>query len=151
MPTHRLKGYLDKQHIKYGIIFHEPAFTAQDTAALSHVSGKHFAKTVMLRINGEIVMAVLPASSKVHFDQLKEGLHAKTVRLATEEEFKDFFPDCEPGAQPPFGNLYDVDVLVEHILAQDDKISFNGGTHKELIQIKYKDFKRLVKPKVLTF
>ena len=149
MPAKRLKEFLDGHHAKYVTISHSPAFTAQEIAASAHVSGKELAKTVMVKIDGQMAMAVLPASYKVVFASLKEATGAKQVELATEQEFRDMFPECEIGAMPPFGNLYGIEVYVSESLAEDDHIAFNAGSHTELIKMSYKDFERLVKPKVV--
>lgn len=151
MPVRKLKKFLDEHLIEYVTIRHSPAYTAQRIAALSHISGKELAKTVMIKIDGTMAMAVLPASYRVDFEQLRRALPGKKVLLATEEEFKYLFPDCEVGAMPPFGNLYNMDVYVAESLAEDEEIAFNAGNHTELIQLAYADFNRLVKPKVLHF
>lgn len=151
MPSARLRSYLDENNIKYITIKHSPAFTAQEIAAVSHIPGKNLAKVVMLNVKGKLVMAVLPASYKVNVDELKNQLGIDAVRLAHEKEFMNMFPDCEVGAMPPFGNLYGMDVYVAKSLTEDEYIYFNSCTHTELIQMQYKDFERLVQPKVLDF
>ena len=151
MPAKRLKEFLDSKDIKYVSISHSQAFTAQEIAASAHVSGKELAKTVIVKINGKVAMAVLPASHKIDFSLLKGAVGANKVELAGEQEFKDKFPDCEIGAMPPFGNLYGTDVFVEESLTRDEEIAFNAGVHTELIKLAYKDFARLVSPKVVRF
>lgn len=151
MPAKKLKEFLDDNKIKYAAITHSSAFTAQEIAASAHIPGKELAKAVMLKMDGKMVMAVLPASYKVDFDLLKEATGASNVRLADEHEFVDKFPGCEPGAMPPFGNLYDIDVYVTKSLTEDEEIAFNAGTHTELIKMDYKDFESLVKPKIIEF
>ena len=98
-----------------------------------------------------MAMAVLPATQKIDFKQLKEALGAKSVELATEKEFADSFPECEPGAMPPFGNLYEMEVYVADSLAEDDEIAFNAGSHTELFRLAYQDFEKLVNPRVMSF
>jgi Ala-tRNA(Pro) deacylase len=151
MPLDKLTSYLDKNNVKYIVIKHSPAFTSQEIAARAHIPGKELAKSVMLIIDGKIAMAVLPASYHVDFQLLEEALGATRISLATEEDFKNLFPDCEIGAMPPFGNLYDIDVYVAKSLTEDKVIFFNAGTHSELIKMAYRDFERLVKPKILKF
>jgi Ala-tRNA(Pro) deacylase len=126
MPIRKLKAYLDEAHVRYLTIGHSSAYTSQEIAASAHVSGKEFAKTVMIKIDGELAMAVLPASSQIEFDSIKNFFHTKNVFLATESEFKDRFPDCELGAMPPFGNLYGLPVFVADSLAEHKEISFNA-------------------------
>ena len=151
MPVKRLKEFLDSHSIKYVTISHSRAFTAQETAASAHVPVKELAKTVMVKIDGKMAMAVLPASCKVDFDLLKKATRAATIEIASEKEFKDLFPDCEIGAMPPFGNLYGMDVFVVESLTEDKEIAFNAGSHRELVKMAYKDFERLVKPKIVKF
>lgn len=147
----RLKDYLDDNGVKYKTITHSPAFTAQEIAASVHVPGKELAKTVIVRTGGGSAMVVLPASRKINFEALKSAMSAKDVVLADEDELESMFPDCELGAMPPFGNLYDMPVYVANALAEDDEIVFNAGTHTDVIRMKYKDMERLVKPVVADF
>ncbi|UCG93545.1 MAG: YbaK/EbsC family protein [Candidatus Aerophobus sp.] len=151
MPVKKLKEFLQSQNIKYVTVVHSVAYTAQEIAASAHIPGKRLAKTVMIKMDGKMAMAVLPASHRVDFDLLKEVSGAKKVALASEREFKDMFPDCEIGAMPPFGNLYGMEVFVAESLAEDEEIAFNAGSHTELIKLSYKDYERLVRPKVVKF
>lgn len=151
MPSKKLKAFLDENNIKYITIQHSSAYTAQEIAAIAHIPGKDLAKTVIIKINGKMAMAVLPASYKVSFDDLKEMLGANEVRLAYEQEFMDKFPDCEVGAMPPFGNIYGMDVYVAESLAEEEEIAFNACSHIELIKMDYSDFEKLVKPKRIKF
>ena len=151
MPKQRLKDFLDREGVKYVSIVHSAAFTAQEVAASAHIPGKILAKTVMVRIDGRLAMAVIPASYAVDFDLLQGALGAEKITLAHEEDFEDQFPDCELGAMPPFGNLYEVPVYVSRTLAENDEIAFNACTHRELIKLPYKEFARLVDPKVISF
>ena len=151
MPARKLKQFLDSHNIKYVSIKHSEAYTAQEIAASAHIPGKELAKTVIVKIDGNMAMAVLPAGYKVEFELLQEAAKANKVELASEEEFKDVFPDCEIGAMPPFGNLYGLEVFVAKTLAEDNEIAFNAGSHIELIKLAYKDFENLVNPKVLKF
>ncbi len=131
--------------------YHSVAYTAQEIAAAVHVKGKEMAKTVMVKLDGKMAMAVLPAFHQVDFEQLKKASGAQDAVLATEKEFRDLFPDCDIGAMPPFGNLYGMDVFVSRVLAEDKEIVFNAGSHYELIRLAYNDFEKLVKPKIADF
>jgi len=149
MPSQKLKDYLDGNSIMYITLQHSPAYTAQQIAATSHISGKELAKTVIVKLDDNIAMAVLPASCQVDMDLLREAAGAKTVELATEQEFMNLFPECEIGAMPPFGNLYKMPVYIAASLTKDNEITFNAGTHSELIKMLYKDYQKLVDPKVV--
>ncbi len=151
MPVKRLKEFLDTHDIKYVTIRHSPAYTAQEVAASAHVPGREMAKTVMLKLDDDIAMAVLPASFHVDLERVREITGAKRVELASEDEFKDLFPACEVGAMPPFGNLYDMRVFADASLAEDEEIAFEAGSHSELIRLPYTDYIRLVEPVVVQF
>jgi len=151
MPVQKLKEFLDSNNVRYVQISHSPAFTAQEIAASAHVPGKDLAKTVMIKIDGKMAMAVLPASHHVDFNALKGAAAAGKVELAGERDFKDLFSPCETGTMPPFGNLYGLDVFVARPLPDDEEIAFNAGSHTELVRLRYEDFERLVKPKVADF
>ena len=151
MPVKKLKQFLDENKIKYVSIQHSPSYTAQEIAASAHIPGKELAKTVMIKIDDKMAMAILPATQQVDFHQLSRAAKAKEIELATEEEFADKFHGCEIGAMPPFGNLYGMDVYVDESLTEDETIAFNAGSHTELIKLPYADFERLVQPKVANF
>jgi Ala-tRNA(Pro) deacylase len=151
MPVKKLLEFLDANNVRYITIRHSTAFTSQEIAAKAHISGKKLAKTVMIKIDGKMAMAVLPASYNIDFNSLKEIFGTGNVLLATEPEFKNRFPDCELGAMPPFGNLYDMEVYVAESLTFDKEIAFNAGSHTELIKLSYADYERLVKPRIFKF
>lgn len=148
MPLSKLRTFLDSHHIKYLVISHSLAYTAQGVAALSHVSGRQLAKTVIVKIDGILAMVVLPASMHVGMGRLRHLTGAQTVELATEREFRDAFPDCETGAMPPFGNLYGMSVFADATLADYEEITFTAGTHRELVRMNWQDMLHLVCPTV---
>lgn len=151
MASQKLIDYLDEQGVKYSVVSHSRAITASEIAQAIHISGHNLAKTVIVKADGKLAMAVLPATDQVHTGQLAKDLGTREVALAGEDEFKDRFPDCEVGAMPPFGNLYDMDVFVSPHLTEDELIAFNAGTHDEVVQMSYTVFERLVNPVVLPF
>lgn len=151
MPARKLKQFLDSHNVKYVSIKHSPAFTAQEVAQSTHIPGQIMAKTVIVKIDGKYAMAVLPAKYLIDMDLLREVTGAEYVELASEKEFKNMFPDCEIGAMPPFGNIYDMPVYAAAVLARDKEIAFNAGTHIEIIKMDYKDFEALVQPHVVKF
>ena len=149
MPVEKLREFLDSHDIKYVLIDHSKAYTAMEIAASAHIPGKELAKTVMIKVNGEISMAVLPASYKVDVGRLKEATGTQAVELADEKEFGPMFPDCDLGAMPPFGNLYNIRVYVAESLGEDAEIV--ACSHTQLIRMSYADFERLVDPIVIRF
>ena len=149
----RLKSFLQSNQIPYETLAHSTTYTAQGTAALMQVSGREIAKTVVVRAGegGEqTILAVLPGARHVKLEKLAAAV-GKPVRLATELEFVDLFPDCELGAMPPFGALYNLPVYMDESLAKDKEVIFNAGTHHDAVRVSYEDFVRLAKPKICTF
>jgi Ala-tRNA(Pro) deacylase len=147
----RLESYLRENGAPFEVHHHARAVTAQEVAAVEHVPGKMFAKTVMVLADGRMFMLVLPAPYHVNPGRAAEALGVGEVRLAGEEEFRDAFPDCEVGAMPPFANLYGIPVCVDEALAEDETIVFRAGTHTDTMSVRYADFERLVEPAVAGF
>lgn len=151
MALASLMNYLDENSVPYIVLYHSPAYTAQGIAGLAHISGQELAKTVIVLLDGKLVMAVLPAKYHVDLMLLRKRAKAKTVELAAEEDFQGRFAGCETGAMPPFGNLFGVPVYADMTLEIDKEIAFNGGTHRELIRMKWDDYKKLVQPTIINF
>jgi Ala-tRNA(Pro) deacylase len=151
MAAAKLKTFLDGQGIKYVTIEHSPAVTAPEVAASADISGRNFAKTVVVEIAGRMALIVLPANRKIVLADLRELLADQDVTLSAENDFKERFPDCEVGAMPPFGNLYGLPVYIAHSLTEQPEIAFNAGTHREVIKMSFADFAELVQPTVLNF
>jgi len=144
----RLESYLRENGVPFQVQEHRAAFTAQRVAAAEHVSGKVVAKVVMVMADGKPAMLVLPAPQRVDLTKAAAALGAKEVRLAREEEFASLFPDCEVGAEPPFGNLYGLPVYVDRELAKDETIVVEAGTYTETISLRFADYQRLVQPTI---
>jgi Ala-tRNA(Pro) deacylase len=142
----KLKEFLDGNQIAYTVLTHSPAYTAQEVAAAEHVPGKEFAKVVIAKAGDRFVMAVIEAPQRLDVGKLGKLLPEGTARLATEAEFKGLFPACEPGAMPPFGNLFGLPVFVDEDLQHDEEIVFQAGTHTQAVRMKYADFARIVRP-----
>jgi len=147
----RLEKYLQEEGIWFATMSHPVAYTAQEVAAAQHVPGKQLAKVVLVDADGQLLMLVLPASYRVDFPKLKSVLKAKKVRLAREEEFGGTFTDCEVGAMPPFGSLYDLPVYVDSSLAEVREIVFKVGRHTTSMKVGFADYKKLVKPEIADF
>lgn len=148
MTRINLQRYLDDNQVKYLIVEHSPAYAALDVASSAHIAEWELAKAVIVKMDGRMAMVVLPASERIDLDALASTARAAQVKIALEDEFKDRFPDCEPGAMPPFGNLYDMEVFTDESLAGSDLIAFNAGDHRTLIRMHYADFLRLTNPKM---
>ncbi len=151
MISTKLREYLDKNNVEYNVSPHREAFTAQEIAACMHVPGKVLAKVVMVKAGEKDAMVVMPACRRLNMDKLKTIMGSEDVRLENEDEFKDKFPECDVGAMPPFGNLYDIDVYVDSTLADDEQIIIPSGNYTECVRLKYRDFADLAKPKEADF
>lgn len=149
MPVNALRAFLDSNKVRYVTINHSPAYTAQEIAESANITGKELAKTVIIKIDGKMAMLVLPATQRISLDLVKEVLGVQTAELASENEFRGLFPQCELGAMPPFGNLYGMDVYISHALTEEDEIAFNAGSHTVLIKMNYKDYDNLVRPQTV--
>lgn len=147
----KLKEYLDRENVPYQPRVHPTAYTSQEIAAAAHIPGNEMAKTVILKSDGGLVMAVLSANHSVDLETLQSATRSGTLRLATEDEFRNAFPTCEVGAMPPFGNIFGVPVYCDTALERDDEIEFNAGSHHDTIRMKFADFRRLVAPTMLSF
>lgn len=151
MAMEQLKEYLDGHGVKYTVLQHSKAFTASEIAQKAHVPGKEMAKSVIVKVDGKMAMAVLPSTYQVDFERLREAAGAGKVELASEDEFGHLFTDCELGAMPPFGNVYGLDVYVAERLTRREEIVFNACSHTELVRMSYEDFARLAQPTILKF
>ena len=151
MPVEKLRDFLDGKGAKYVAISHSLAYTAQEVAASAHIHGKQLAKSVIVQLDKRFVMAVLPANYRVDQEKLKKAAGVKEVKIASEDEFVRLFPGCALGAMPPFGNLYDMDVWVDRSLTEDEEIVFNARSHTELVKLSYKDYEKLVNPRIAEF
>ena len=147
----RVTEFLDKSAVHYEVSEHAPAFTSQQMAAVEHEQGRYVAKPVIIKADGKYLMCVLSACYKIDLGALKSQLGARSVDLATEKEIGSIFDDCDLGAEPPFGNLYDLPVVMDKAMEKDDHITFQAGTHDKAIRISMEDYRKLVKPKVLEF
>ena len=147
----QVQEFLKNSSVNYEILEHPPVFTAQQIAAIEHEPGKYVAKPVIVKIDGKYIMCVLPACCKIDLGKLKKELGAKNVELADEKEVGEIFDDCELGAEPPFGNLYDLPVILDKSLVSDDHIIFQAGTHDHAIRLGMDDYRKLVEPSVMDF
>ncbi len=147
----RVIEFLDKSAVPYQTSEHPPTFTAQQMAAVEHEPGRFVAKPVIIKADGEYLMCVLSACCKIDLGELKNQLGADSVELAEETQIGRMFDDCELGAEPPFGNLYDLPTVMDKALEKDDHIKFQAGTHDRAISMSMDDYRKLAKPKVLEF
>jgi Ala-tRNA(Pro) deacylase len=149
--TPRLQSYLNQNQMTYGVMEHAPRYTAMEIAQALHVPGNEFAKVVVARADEQYIMAVVPAPCKVDLGALSRATSAKRVELASEQEMSRLFPDCEVGAEPPFGNLYGIPVWVDSRLTEDEHIVFEAGNHQAALRMKFIDFVKAVRPHVMVF
>lgn len=146
-----LKKYLDKERIPHQMLEHPEAYTASEIAGVQHLPGIQMLKSVLVKADGQFILCVLPAIRLIDFEKLKKILKSKSLELATEKEIAKLFPDYEVGAEPPFGNLYGIQVYADKIMEENDEIAFNAGTHTDIVKIKLKDFLRVTQPRFIDF
>jgi len=151
MISNRLKEFLDRFEIGYDVMHHDPAFTAQELAARMHISGFEFTKAVVVKLDGQFALVAVPAPLRINFKELANAAGAKKCQLASEKEFQEFFPDCELGAMPPFGNLYQLATYADIEVTRNENMVINAGTHSEALRLRFSDFNRLARPRVGRF
>jgi Ala-tRNA(Pro) deacylase len=144
----RVDDFLTDHHVPFQRHQHEPVFTANRVAEALHIPGKEMAKTVLVRTNFGYILAVLPATHRIDLEQLRLNLGEHDIELASEAEMNQLFPDCETGAIPPFGSLYDLTTVVDETLSEDKEIVFEAQNHAEAISMTYEDFARLEHPRM---
>jgi Ala-tRNA(Pro) deacylase len=149
MISQKVALFLEQNKVKYNVIKHPIAYTAQGIAHAAHISGKEIAKTVLIKVDGTLKMIVLPANRRVNMHTMQKHLGSRNIRIAREDEFKDLFNDCEIGGMPPLGNLYGLDVFVSDDLTHDEEIAFNAGDHTELVKLLFNDYIKLVHPSII--
>ena len=149
VPT-KLLEFLNQSKVRYEVLHHPEAFTAQELAAIEHVSGRSHAKVVMVKTDGDVLMTVLPADHRLDLDKLNK-IAGRQATVATEAEFKSLFPDCAVGSMPPFGELYGVATYLDKSLTEAERIVFEAGTHSDAIKMRYADYERLAKPTIADF
>ena len=147
----QITEYLDQQNVHYQVCSHRPTFTAQHMAAEEHVPGMDVAKPVVVQADGKYIMCVLPACCKVDLHKLREQLGVREVHLASEKEMAQIFPDCELGAEPPFGPLFDIETIMDQTLGKDGYILCQAGTHEQAVRIELYDYQKLVNPRIMEF
>jgi len=146
-----LTQYLKQNRVAFELHKHRPTFTAQQMAAVEHIPGMNVAKPVVVKADGEYYMCVLPACYKIDLELLRRQLGAEEIRLVEENDLANIFPDCELGAEPPFGMMFGLTTILEQSLESKHFIVCQTGKHDESVRLTMKDFQRLEKPKVIPF
>jgi Ala-tRNA(Pro) deacylase len=149
MATRRIRDFLNGAGVDFRSIYHDRAFTTQDVAELSHVPGRYMAKTIIVQLDGRMVMAVVPATALLNLGKLIVQSGSHSARLAEESEFRNLFDGCQTGAVPPFGNLFGMPTFVDRRFEREEHIAFNAGTHTDVFVIRYSDYARLVRPLIV--
>jgi Ala-tRNA(Pro) deacylase len=143
----RLIDCLNENKVQYEVLRHAEAVTAQRIAEAEHIKGRHQAKVVMIKSGEQHFMMVLPADCRIDLEKAEKVI-GKAVSLDQEKDFKSIFPESVTGAMPPFGNLYGLTTYVDKHLAAEDYIVFEAGTHTDAIKMSYRDYEKIVQPKV---
>jgi Ala-tRNA(Pro) deacylase len=147
----RILECLDQNRVEHSHHTHPAAYTAREMASAEHVPMREVAKAVVFLEEGGYSMAVLGADCAVDMYELRMLLDQPHLRLATERELSTLFPECELGAVPPLGNLFNMPVYVDSRLAREEMIEFNAGTHRDVIRLRFRDYESLVKPIIVNF
>lgn len=152
----KIKDYLDEKDVPFepleqDSVTKKEAFTASEIAGMWHIPGKQFAKCVVINADGKNVLCVLSACCNIDFGKLKELLHAKNLKLVSEDEMRKLFPDIPAGTEPPFGEFYGMPVYADNLLMENDEIVVNAGTHQDLLKLSVEDFEMLSHPTVGKF
>jgi len=142
----KIDELLASRRIPFERLPHEPVFTANRVAQTLHVRGNDVAKTVVLRTRRGYVVAVVPAPMRIDLEKLGRQLNDDDVRIASEEEIAQLFPDCEVGAMPPFGSIYHLPTVIDDSLAEDDRIVFEAQSHDAAIRMNYRDYEEIEHP-----
>jgi len=145
----KIIDFLTRSGVPYKVLEHPLVYSAQGLAQIEHEPGRFVAKPVIVKADGRFLMCVLPAHVKIDLQRLKDELNAESMELADEHEFEDLFPDCELGAEPPFGVLYDLPTLMDKALERDDHIVFRAGSHTKAVRLGMADYRRLAQPRIL--
>ena len=143
-----VQSFLDELGIPYRSSHHSTAYTAQDLAAVEHVPGRQVIKPVVVKADGRFVMCALPASHRVDLGALRDQLDAEHVALADETKLTELFPDCELGAAPPIGRLYDMPTIMDESLIADARVTFQAGTHSDAVTMSLVDYRRAAQPEM---
>ena len=146
-----IQSYLDQMGIPYRMSHHRTEYTAQDLAAAEHVPGRQVIKPVVVRADGQFVMCALPASHRVDVQELRKQLQAEQVQLVDETRLSQLFPDCELGAEPPVGKLYNMQTVMDESLVADSRVTFQAGTHTDAVTMSLADYRRIAQPEIAYF
>lgn len=150
MATQRLEQFLKAHNVRFNTVAHDHAITTLDAARRAHLPSHDVAKTVVVKLDGRLAMAVIPANEWISLEALRQAAGVRSASLAGEHEFRDRFPECEVGAMPPFGNLYGMDVYAADTLSHQHDIAFHAGNHDEMVRMGWSDYERLVHPRIMS-
>ncbi len=142
----RLQRRFRGQHTSFSVQHHRQAVSLPEVAVEVHERADHVAKVVIAQVDDRLVMLVVPTPEQVDFKRVARLLDAQSAVAAHENEFKSRFPDCEPGAMPPFGNLYHMPTYIDEALTRTSKLVFQAGTHRDTLKLATEDYLRLAKP-----
>jgi len=146
-----VREFLQSKSVPFEVLPHRSTCTAQHLAHALDVPGDNVAKTVLVHVDDEFVLAVLPATHQISLSMLEDCLHSSSVKLATEEDLTRVFPDCERGVAPPFGAQYGLVTIVDRSMTDDEHIVFEGNSHNEAIYLRYYDYANIEHPRVESF
>ena len=134
--------FLEREGISYEVVEHERTQTAVAEARAAGVPAADVAKTIVLRDEVGLRLAVIPASERLDMHKLRQALASRGLRLVTEQEMAKEFDEFEVGAVPPFGSMFDALELVDERLLEHDRILCGGGDHEHAVLVDPRDVVR---------
>ena len=144
----KIETFLQDKGVGFEKHAHVVTYTSQGLANAEHVSGYMVAKPVVVRGGTDFAMCVLAAPKHVDLQRVAQALRTPDVRLATESEMAEIFPDCELGAEPPIGSLFGMKTLMDEQLLDDEYLVMQAGSHTESIKLRREDYQRICEPEV---
>lgn len=138
-----LREFFDGKGVEFDLVPHEPAPSSSRAAAAAHLPGDQVVKAVVLNDERGFLLVALPATHKVNLGLLQR-CYRRHLGLASESDIAALFDDCMPGAVPPVGEPYGLDVLVDMSIARCDQIYFEAGDHHEFVHMRGADYRALL-------
>lgn len=141
--SHKLKQYLDRNHVDYSLVAHAHTRSSEDSARSAHIPLHQMAKAVVLEDEQGYIVGVLPSNNRIEVDWVNEEL-GREFELAEEGEFDTLFGDCDTGAVPALSEAYGIEVIWDEQLRHSSDIYIEAGDHEHLVHLSGEDFNALM-------
>jgi Ala-tRNA(Pro) deacylase len=151
MPT-KLVEFLETHHLKYETIAHSETQTSLATVNWINCDAAQLAKIIVCEIdNYRTSLFLLPAAEVMDLKELKKNINAKKINILPETKLEEIFNDCEIGAQPTYGSLYNLPTFLPEHSDKNKDIYFNAGTHTDVLRVPYSEFDDVEQPYITNF